>query len=396
MENENPVFNKYDVGRRPKPYEEQPEYIDTNPIVSVFNNIKNENKKQPFSDKSSPPYAETKLPSRLSKDDIGFPVQAKLAVRAEGNSSAPNKPNIIDRISSALPSVFGQGSMNPTSNFISGLLPERRSKKLDRKPSSTFANPKTEYVTMPSAPQNSPSTENGNINPNSPENLKGEKNENSIPETLVGDLLNIINSITQQPSSSSANPSKRVDDLYPPSTFPRENQGLDRQPSVPPQFTNTKLSNNDQNLDELIRIISKIVEKVDDSNSLSVDFTESDSTRVGANPELANQIPEKKFGEKSTKLDKKSEPSFEEVLAELDQKLPPEEKDPELQNIILPPKQEQYTSLDQCSVQVITYEDGTKETIHPFSLIRGRCYYYNKKGELINDRLEIVNGFDKD
>jgi len=46
--------------------------------------------------------------------------------------------------------------------------------------------------------------------------------------------------------------------------------------------------------------------------------------------------------------------------------------------------------LKACKVIEYVNADGEKETLYPFALIQGRCYYYNKNHDILNDRLEIV------
>ena len=47
-------------------------------------------------------------------------------------------------------------------------------------------------------------------------------------------------------------------------------------------------------------------------------------------------------------------------------------------------------SLKACKVIEYVNADGEKETLYPFALIQGRCYYYNKNRDILNDNLEIV------
>ena len=47
-------------------------------------------------------------------------------------------------------------------------------------------------------------------------------------------------------------------------------------------------------------------------------------------------------------------------------------------------------NLKACKVIEYVNANGEKETLYPFALINGRCYYYNKNRDILNDNLEIV------
>ena len=46
-----------------------------------------------------------------------------------------------------------------------------------------------------------------------------------------------------------------------------------------------------------------------------------------------------------------------------------------------------------CKVIEYTNQDGEKETLYPFAVIQGHCYYYNKNHDILNENLEIVKNY---
>ena len=46
-----------------------------------------------------------------------------------------------------------------------------------------------------------------------------------------------------------------------------------------------------------------------------------------------------------------------------------------------------------CKVIEYTNQDGEKETLYPFAVIQGHCYYYNKNHDILNEDLEIVKNY---
>jgi hypothetical protein len=46
-----------------------------------------------------------------------------------------------------------------------------------------------------------------------------------------------------------------------------------------------------------------------------------------------------------------------------------------------------------CKVIEYINQDGEKETLYPFAVIQGQCYYYNKNRDILNEDLEIVKNY---
>jgi hypothetical protein len=44
-----------------------------------------------------------------------------------------------------------------------------------------------------------------------------------------------------------------------------------------------------------------------------------------------------------------------------------------------------------CTVKEVRNRNGELETLYPFAIIDGRCYYYNRQHDIFDDNLEIIN-----
>ena len=93
------------------------------------------------------------------------------------------------------------------------------------------------------------------------------------------------------------------------------------------------------------------------------------------------------FPEQSVGNDRFSEEEKIEKESELESELEPEFiEEPVVQSL----KEEKVTDISQCILREKTNPDGSTEIVYPFAVIKGQCYYSNSKGDIFNDKLEIV------